>query len=81
MAGHGRSFRLDLAYPEVRLAIEYDGSEHRKQARARRDLEREAVLTLLGWKILRFDAETVLSHPARITADVRAELRHRGQPV
>jgi hypothetical protein len=34
----------DLAYPHVRLAIEYDGAEHRTQRRARRDLIREAAL-------------------------------------
>ena len=39
----GARYYLDLAYPEVRLAIEYDGAEHRTQRRARRDLVREAA--------------------------------------
>jgi very-short-patch-repair endonuclease len=78
VTGFGRSHRLDLAYPEVLLAIEYDGAEHRDPVRARRDLEREAVLTRLGWTVLRFDAHTVLCEPARLVAVVRAELLRRG---
>ncbi|OZM82207.1 DUF559 domain-containing protein [Pseudonocardia sp. MH-G8] len=49
----GKVRRLDLAYPEVKLAIEYDGEDHRRKDRARRDLEREAALVALGWLILR----------------------------
>jgi hypothetical protein len=79
--GYGRSYRLDLAYPDVLLAVEYDGAEHREPGRARRDLEREAVLTRLGWTILRFDAATVMRHPARMVAAVRAELCRRGHHV
>jgi very-short-patch-repair endonuclease len=78
VTGLGRSHRLDLAYPDVLLAIEYDGADHLAPDRARRDLEREAVLTRLGWTVLRFDAATVLRDPSRLVAVVRAELRRRG---
>ena len=71
---HGVRYYLDLAYPEAKLAIEYDGADHRSQRRARRDLLREAALTALGWKILRFDADVVLYRPDRIVAEVAAEL-------
>lgn len=81
VVGFGRSHRLDLAYPDVLLAIEYDGAEHREADRARQDLEREAVLTRLGWTVLRFDARTVLGDPARVAATVRAELARRGMLI
>ena len=68
----------DLAYPHVRLAIEYDGAEHRTQRRARRDLIREAALTALGWHILRFDADVALFRPDRLVQAVGAELAARG---
>ena len=74
----GRVRRLDLAYPSVKLAIEYDGDHHRKQDRAHQDLLREAALVRLGWTILRFDAYTVYCHPARIARMVTHELRRRG---
>lgn len=70
----GRRYYLDLAYPHQRLAIEYDGEDHRRQARARRDLEREAALTAAGWRVLRFDAYVVLFAPERIVAEVREAL-------
>jgi very-short-patch-repair endonuclease len=70
----GRSYRLDLAYPEHRLAIEYDGAHHRHPERARRDLVREADLAAAGWTVFRFDAATVLSAPWRIVAAVAARL-------
>lgn len=72
-----RRYLLDLAYPHALLAVEYDGADHRLQARARRDLLREAALTELGWKILRFDADVVLFRPDRVAAVVRAELATR----
>lgn len=77
VTARGNRYRLDLAYPHVRLAIEYDGEEHRSQRRARRDLVREAALTALGWYILRFDADVVLFRPDRLAQVVRAELAGR----
>jgi very-short-patch-repair endonuclease len=70
----GRHYYLDLAYPDLKVAVEYDGADHRTQRRARRDLEREAALVSAGWRILRFDAYVVLFAPERIVAEVRAEL-------
>jgi very-short-patch-repair endonuclease len=74
----GRVRRLDLAYPSVKLAIEYDGDDHRTQGRAHQDLLREAALVRLGWTILRFDAYTVHCHPARVAQVVAVELRRLG---
>lgn len=73
----GCRYRLDLAYPDLMLAIEHDGREHRGQQRAHADLRREADLTRQGWRILRFDAVTVLQHPAFGVSEVRSELARR----
>lgn len=70
----GRRYRLDLAYPGLRLAIEYDGELHRTQLRAHADLLREADLTRLGWTVLRFDAHTALRRPDHIADAVRAAI-------
>ncbi|WP_433283172.1 hypothetical protein ACQPZA_32445 [Pseudonocardia xinjiangensis] len=40
--------RLDMAYPGVRLVVEYDGGEHRAPDRALRDLDRQAWLSTAG---------------------------------
>jgi very-short-patch-repair endonuclease len=71
-------YALDLAYPELLLAIEYDGREHLTQERAMRDLLRQAHLTRAGWDVLRFRAVDVLRRPRWVAARVRAELVRRG---
>ena len=66
--------RLDLAYPDARLGIEYDGAQHRTQRRAMRDMDRQAVLPSLGWRVLRFTAADVLDWPTTVAARVRRAL-------
>jgi very-short-patch-repair endonuclease len=75
----GRRYYLELAYPDLLVAVEYDGADHRTQQRARRDLEREAALVSAGWRILRFDAYVVLFEPERLVAEVRADLVAAGR--
>ena len=70
-------YLLDLAYPELKIAVEYDGREHLIPARARRDLRRQAYLTAAGWTVLRFPASVVLYEPWKIAADVGWVLRRR----
>jgi very-short-patch-repair endonuclease len=65
---------LDLAYPAIRLAIEYDGEAHRVQQRAMRDLDRQAYLSDAGWKVLRFTAAQVTRRPWWVAARVREEI-------
>jgi very-short-patch-repair endonuclease len=45
--------RLDPAYPQAKLAIEYDGSLHLDPRRTIRDRERDAVLAGYGWETRR----------------------------
>jgi len=46
-------YRLDLAYPHARIAIEYDGAEHHTSSADRRhDEERRAWLRAHGWRVI-----------------------------
>jgi very-short-patch-repair endonuclease len=67
-------YELDLAYPAVRIAVEYNGRDHLDPDRALRDLEREAYLTAAGWTVLRFGAYLVRRRPDLVAARVRARL-------
>jgi very-short-patch-repair endonuclease len=50
-------FRLDLAYPDLRIAIEYDGREvHDKADAFASDRRRQNALVAEGWIVLRFTA-------------------------
>lgn len=67
-------YRLDLAYPAVLLAIEYDGEHHRTPEQARYDLERQSYLDARGWTVVRPSARDVLVAPDALADRVRREL-------
>jgi very-short-patch-repair endonuclease len=67
-------YRLDMAYPRIRLGVEYDGREHLTPQRALRDLDRQAWLSRAGWHILRFRAYDVLRRPWHVASGVRGRL-------
>jgi hypothetical protein len=47
------TYRLDLAYPRRRVAVEYDGIEfHRTPEQRRRDAERRTFLVEHGWTVI-----------------------------
>jgi len=66
--------RLDLAYPDHRLALEYDGDHHRERDTFRRDAVRLNRLHLMGWTVLRFTAADVLRTPGRTLTQIRTAL-------
>ena len=64
--------RADLYYPTAKLAIEYDGSNHRD--RLIEDDRRQNLILRAGYRLLRFTAADVLQHPATAVALVRGEM-------
>ncbi|MGC4787308.1 endonuclease domain-containing protein [Micromonospora sp. DT178] len=69
--------RVDLAWPALRVAVEYDGDHHRERAHFRQDVARLNALRAAGWIVLRFTADDVLRHPTRTVALVHQALRER----
>jgi len=63
--------RVDLAYVEQRLALEYDGDVHRSRAVFRQDVARLNELRMCGWTVLRFTADDVLRRPSHLLEQVR----------
>lgn len=56
--------RVDLAYPELKIAIEYDGDGHRTDKdQWRRDVRRQRELERLGWIVIHL-TESDLNDPA-----------------
>jgi very-short-patch-repair endonuclease len=71
--------RIDVAYPEARLAIELDGWDtHRSRSAFQADRAKGNDLVLIGWRLLRF---TSTSTDAEIVAAVRAALAASGRPM
>jgi very-short-patch-repair endonuclease len=69
---------VDLAYPELRVAIEYEGDHHREQATFRKDIVRFNRLQAAGWAALRFTADDVFKRPQTIVDEVRRALANTG---
>ena len=68
----GRRYRLDFAYPEVKLAIEVDGFDpHNTRTAFDKDRARANDLVAAGWTVLRFTSESTQAH---IASSVRATL-------
>jgi hypothetical protein len=67
-------YRLDLAYPELKLAIEYDGEEHHTSSADRaHDLQRRDYLRRLGWTIVVLTAGDVYGREPQAAVIVRHE--------
>jgi uncharacterized protein DUF559 len=69
-------FRLDFAWEEVRVAVEYDGRAAHV-GRVAEDEARDAELRRWGWTVLRADAAD-LRRPARLHAEIRSAFTRQG---
>lgn len=69
-------YRLDFAWPEVRVALEYDGYEAH-EGRRELDAARDADLQRRGWIVIRAD-KTDLADPSRVIRAVEDAFRRRG---
>lgn len=70
----GRSMRLDLAWPDIRFAIEYQGDVHRTVAQWRSDMTRRENLRLSGWTVLELNADDLLD-TTELIARIRGGMR------
>jgi hypothetical protein len=78
--GTVRGIRVDMGWPEWRVAVEYDGIQHWDDAEQRSwDIDRLAHLESLGWAVVRVSA-AMLSRPDVIVERVTAKLRRAGWP-
>jgi hypothetical protein len=74
-------YRLDLSFPQHRLAIEYDGRWHDAPAQRELDEARRADLRQLGWTVIVLRAEDLFATPDATLSSLRAELARHGIPV
>jgi very-short-patch-repair endonuclease len=80
LTGYGPAL-LDLAYPDRRIAVEFDGVQHRTDARQfERDVLRHERLAACGWRVIRILAAHLAS-PAAVVARVHDALDARESSV
>lgn len=73
---------VDLAYPDQRVAIEYEGDHHRTPEQFRRDIARYERLQDIGWIVVRVTADDVPDveghRSQQTTQRIAARLQQRG---
>jgi very-short-patch-repair endonuclease len=70
--------RVDCAYPEARLIIEFDGRRHwQALLEAEADRERDAELAAAGWRVMRITWRQLTDDPDAVVRRVRAALRQQ----
>jgi very-short-patch-repair endonuclease len=74
--------RIDMGWPQWKVGVEYDGEQHWSDPSVRaRDIDQQAELEALSWRIIRVSAEILRYRPHAIIARTRAALRAAGAPV
>ncbi|MEU4289086.1 hypothetical protein AB0E63_12775 [Kribbella sp. NPDC026596] len=74
--------RPDLAYPNLKIAIEYDGRHHLVDLRQwRRDIRRRENLEREGWLLRVVTANDLLHAPATVVARITQDLDARRHPL
>jgi hypothetical protein len=76
--GSGRFVaRLDLAYKEWKIGIEYEGDHHRERSVFQRDLARLNMLTALGWVVVRATARDIYREPEQLVHQLKTLIARR----
>jgi len=76
-----RTQRIDAAYPEVRVGIEWDSKRwHTQVAAFDNDRRRDRLALLHGWRVFRFTWEDVHDRPHEIVGAIRAAVIQANTP-
>lgn len=77
---NGQRRRLDLAYEQQRLAIEYDGRQHAEDEQWESDIERREALDDDAWRILVVLAKGIFTEPDKTLERIHERARALGVP-
>ncbi|MCT1515424.1 endonuclease domain-containing protein [Dietzia cercidiphylli] len=70
----GLPYRLDFAFPEHKVAVEYDGAGHRDAAQHGNDVRRKNRLRAAGWTVITVTATLFYRRRHELAAQLRAAL-------
>lgn len=70
----GLPYRVDFAYPESKIIVEYDGAGHRDAAQHAYDVRRLNRLRAAGWSVISVTATLFYRRPRELASQLRAAL-------
>lgn len=74
---NGRTWRVDFAWPDLRVAVEYDGLDwHSGPAALIYDRQRRAALQEAGWVVIALIVDDVRRWPMQTLRRIEAQLAH-----
>ncbi|GAS93278.1 uncharacterized protein RMCC_0244 [Mycolicibacterium canariasense] len=74
--------RIDMGWPAWKVGVEYDGTQHWTDPAVRNhDIDRQAELERLGWRIIRVNADLLRYRTGVLIGRVRAALLSAGANV
>jgi hypothetical protein len=68
----------DLAYPDAKVAVEYEGAVHSEAAQIVKDISREEDFSRAGWTLVRISKRHMENDARAAVAKVRSALMSRG---
>ena len=68
---------MDLAHPDLKIAVECDGPSHQSKQQQVRDRIKERMLNDLGWIVLRFTNEVILERTAMVLEQIQSVAQQR----
>jgi len=71
--------RVDQAYPQWKITIEYEGAHHNTDEQWESDIERYARLEAAGWLVIRVSRTLLFQHPDLLVARVRDAIARRSR--
>ena len=71
-------FVLDLAWPQVRFGIEYQGDHHRDPAQFGADIRRQELVHDRGWLLMGVTRYDLFDRPLELLERARSRLADRG---
>jgi hypothetical protein len=74
----GRKLIPDLAWPEYRVAAEYNGAHHDEQDQRVHDLRRVDDFLDIGWTTVNIERKELFQHPDSAVARITRRLAERG---
>ncbi len=76
----GAAIVPDIAFPEFRVAVEYNGIHHDDSTQKVKDLRRVDTFAELSWSVVNVERTELFSTPSSVVARTVHRLRERGWP-
>lgn len=73
--GWPTNYKLDIGNRTLKIGIEVDGRGHKWSEKLKKDKKKEDALKPLGWKVLHFTNEEIMTNLSMVLLEIKKEIR------